>query len=98
MKFERNDPFPGERKAAKAELAALGELGQELPPKEKKPRGEGGSSRMGCGLNNYMNLEKHNCTGECNFFKAYLGAKQGVVNVRAPIKCLGCDCGLHEQY
>ena len=41
VKFERNDPFPGERNAAKAEAAALVELGQQIASKEKKQRGEG---------------------------------------------------------
>ena len=36
-------------------------------------------------------------TGESNFYKNYIGVKQEVVNVKAPIKCLGCDTGMHEQ-
>ena len=44
-----------------------------------------GSSRLVCALNNYLNLEKQNHTGMCNNYKDYLGRKQGVVNVKAPV-------------
>ena len=57
VKLERQDPFPGERKATKAEITASVAQGLEVPPKDKRPKGEGGS-RMGCALNNYLNLEK----------------------------------------
>ena len=52
---------------------------------------------MGCAHNNYLNLEKHSRTGMCNYCKDYLGRNQGVTNVKAPIKCLQCGVGLHEE-
>ena len=59
---------------------------------------EGGSSRKGCGLNNCINLEKRNSTGQCIYYKDYLGWNEGMVNVKAPVKCLQCDVGLHEEF
>ena len=69
----------------------------EVPPKRKKQKVEGGSSRLGCPSNNSLYLEKKNRNGMCNYYKDYLGRKQGVVNVNAPIKCLTCDLGMHEE-
>ena len=71
--MERKAPFPEERKAERAHLAALVQAGAPLPPKEKKQRVEGSTSRMGCAYNNYLNLEKHSRTGMCNYYKDYLG-------------------------
>ena len=49
MKVDRNEPFPQERKASKAELAVMVHSGGpvQLPLKEKKQKVEGGSSRLG---------------------------------------------------
>ena len=52
---------------------------------------------LGCAYNNYLNLEKHSRTSMCNYYKDYLGRKEGVVNVKAPIKCLQCGVGLHKE-
>ena len=46
VKFEQNDPFPGERNAAKAEAAALVELGQQVAGEEAKRRGGWFKNRM----------------------------------------------------
>ena len=97
VRVERKDPFPEERKAERAQREALVQAGAPLAPKEKKQRVEGSTSRMGCAYNNYLNLEKHSRTGMCNFYKDYLGRKEGVTNVKAPIKCLQCGVGLHEE-
>ena len=48
---------------------------------------------MGCALNNYLNLDKKNCTGMCNCYKDYMGRNEGVVNIKAPVKCLTCELG-----
>ena len=61
IKVDRQDPFAGERKGKKAELEAPVILEVQVPPKQKKVRVEG-SSRLGCALNNYLNLKKQNCT------------------------------------
>ena len=96
MKVDSEDHFLGERKAKKEEMQALVVAGVEVPPNAKKPRVEG-SSRLGCALNNHLSLEKQNRTGMCNFYRDYLGRKQGVVHVKAPIKCAMCDVGQHEE-
>ena len=57
MKVERQDPFPGEHKASKAELAAMLASRVEVPPKEKKPKVEG-RARLGCALSNYLNRQE----------------------------------------
>ena len=34
----------------------------------------------------------------CNFYKHYIGHKEGVVkNVKAPVKCITCNVGMHEE-
>jgi len=96
VKVEREDPFPEARKLSKAEQAALVASGAPAIPKEKRAKGEAGS-RQGCALNNFLNLEKQNCTGKCNYYKDYVGRKEGVVHVKAPVKCATCKVGLHEE-
>ena len=97
IKFDRSGPFQGARKARKAELEAMVASGVELPPKQKKQnfKVEGGSSRMGCALNNYLNCAQ-NRTGMCNFYKDYLGWQQGVMNVKAPVN-VWHDLCMHEE-
>ena len=96
VKVEREDPFPEARKLSKAEQAALVASGAAAIPKEKRAKGEAGS-RQGCALNNFLNLEKQNRTGKCNYYKDYVGRKEGVVHVKAPVKCATCKVGLHEE-
>ena len=48
VKVDRKYPFPKERKASKAELAAMVQAEVPRPPREKKQKVEGGSSRLGC--------------------------------------------------
>ena len=52
---------------------------------------------MGCALNNYLNLENKNRTGMCHYYPKYIGRKAGVKDVKAPVKCLTCEVGLHEE-
>ena len=80
----------------KAEQAALVATGAPHIPKEKSAKVEGGS-RQGCALNNFMNLVKRNRKGMCNFYKDYIGRKEGVVHVKAPVKWATCKVGLHEE-
>ena len=95
MKVDSEDHFLGERKAKKEEMQALVVAGVEVPPKAKKLRVEG-RSRLGCALNNYLNMEKQNRTGMSNYYEDYLGRKQGVANMKAPAKCVTCDLGINE--
>ena len=67
--------------------------GRKLLKKRRKQRG-----RLDwCALNDYLNLEKKNRTGMCIYYKDYIGRKEGVVNVKAPVKCVTCELGMHEE-